>query len=85
MFFGAGFYNFSFWWLFPGLMMGLCLLFMVRGRKGNGMCCFGPRRKKSQVVSSSDSAMEILDKQYATGQIDEKEYEKKKIILTWDK
>ena len=85
MFFGAGFYNFSFWWLIPGLMMGLCLLFTVRGRKGIGICCFGSRRKKSQVVSSSDSAMEILDKQYATGQIDEKEYEKKKIILTWDK
>ncbi len=49
------------------------------------ICGFGPHNKDRHSINPSDSAMDILDKQYATGKIDEKEYEKKKIILTWDK
>ena len=82
--FGAGFCNFSFWWLIPIAMMILCF-FMMRGRKGSMMCGFGSHNKDSHSINPSDSAMDLLDKQYVTGQIDEKEYEKKKIILTWDK
>ena len=82
--FGTGFCNFSFWWLIPVAMMILCF-FMMRGRKGSMMCGFGPHDKDRYRINPSDSAMDLLDKQYATGQIDEKEYEKKKIILTWDK
>ena len=82
--FGAGFCNFSFWWLIPVAIMVLCF-FMMRGRKGSLMCGFGSHNKGSHSISPSDSAMEILDKRYAAGKLDEKEYEKKKIILTWDK
>ena len=82
--FGAGFCNFSLWWLIPVAMMVLCF-FLMRGRKGTMMCGFGSHNQSSHSVNPSDSAMDLLDKQYATGQIDEKEYEKKKIILTWDK
>jgi uncharacterized membrane protein len=49
------------------------------------MCGFGPHEKDSHRINPSDSAMDILDKKYAAGKLDEKEYEKKKIILTWDK
>ena len=85
--FGTGFCNFSFWWLIPVGMMVLCF-FMMRGRKGSMICGLGSHHKDSKgshCINPSDSAMEILDKQYAAGQIDEKEYEKKKIILSWDK
>ena len=82
--FDAEFLNFSFWWLIPVVMMALCF-FMMRGRKGSMMCGFGPRDKDNHRINPSDSAMDILDKKYAAGQIDVKEYEKKKIILTWDK
>ena len=82
--FSDGFFNFSFWWLIPVAMMAFCFV-MMRGRKGSMMCGFGSHDKDSYRINPSDSAMDILDKQYATGKIDEKEYEKKKIILTWDK
>jgi len=82
--YGAGFCNFSFWWLIPIAMMGLCF-FMMRGRKGSMICRFGSRNEDSHKIYPSDSAMDILDKRYANDIIDEEEYEKKKIILTWDK
>jgi uncharacterized membrane protein len=82
--FGAGFCNFSFWWLIPVGMMALCF-FMMRRRTGSRICGFGSHNKDSHSINPSDSAIDILDKQYATGIIDEKEYEKRKIILAWDK
>ena len=82
--FGADFCNFSPWWLIPLAMMALCF-FMMKGRKGSLMCGFGPHDKDSHRVNPSDSAMDILDKQFAAGKLNEKEYEKKKIILNWDK
>ena len=82
--FGTEFCNFSFWWLIPVAMMVLCF-FMMRGRKGSMMCGFGSHDKDRYRINPSDSAMDILDKKYAAGKLDEKEYEKKKIILTWDK
>jgi uncharacterized membrane protein len=82
--FGTEFCNFSFWWLIPVAMMVLCF-FMMRGRKGSMMCGFGTHDKDRYRINPSDSAMDILDKRYAAGKMDEKEYEKKKIILTKDK
>ena len=79
--FGTEFCNFSFWWLIPVAMMVLCF-FMMRGRKGSMMCGFGSHDKDRYCINPSDSAMDILDKRYAAGKMDEKEYEKKKIILT---
>ena len=79
--FGAELSDFSLWWLFPILIMILCFL-MMRGKKGSMMCGFGSRNKYKNQSSNSGSAMEILDKRFALGEIDEAEYEKKKNTLS---
>jgi uncharacterized membrane protein len=67
----------SLWWLFPLAMMALCF-FMMRGRKGSMMCGFGSREEQSHRVNTSDSALDILDKRYALGEMEKEEYEEKK-------
>lgn len=62
-------FGYAFWWMFPIIMIVLCL-FMMRG----GMSCTGGRRWSG----SSDSALEILKKRYSLGELDNKEYEEKK-------
>jgi uncharacterized membrane protein len=79
--YGSELSNFSFWWIVPILMMILCFL-MMRGRKGSMMCGFGSRGSDSQQTRDSDSAIDILDKRYASGEINKAEYEEKKRILT---
>ena len=46
------------------------------------MCGFGSHDKDSHHISASDSATDILDKRYASGEIDKEGYEKKKRTLT---
>ena len=70
----------SLWWLFPLVMMALCF-FMMRGRKGSMMCGFGSHDEDDHRKNASDSAMDILDKRYAIGEIDKEEYAEKKRIL----
>ena len=71
----------SLWWLLPLAMMALCF-FMMRGRKGSMMCGFGSHDEDNPHKNASDSAMDILDKRYALGEIDSEEYAVKKRILT---
>ena len=83
--YGTEFCNFSFWWIFPFMMMVMCFFmcfFMMRGRRGSMMCGFGSHDKDSHHISASDSATDILDKRYASGEIDKEGYEKKKRTLT---
>jgi uncharacterized membrane protein len=78
--YGSEFCGFSFWWIFPLVMMALCFLVM-RGRKGSMMCGFGSRSAERHRLSASDSATEILDKRYAFGEIDKEEYDEKNEVL----
>ena len=70
----------SLWWIFPLVMIVLCFL-MMRGRRGPMMCGFGSRWGDWGRGSSEDSARDILDKRFATGEIDRSEYEEKRNVL----
>jgi len=79
------FCNFSFWWIFPVIMMVLCFVawfFMMRRQKGSMMCGFSPHGTSSHHISVSDSAIDIVKKRYASGEIDKEEYKEKKNSLT---
>lgn len=65
-------WSWELWWLFPLIMIVVCFI-MMRG--GLRMCGRGSHDKGTY---GSESAMNILDKRYAGGEIDKTEYEKKK-------
>jgi uncharacterized membrane protein len=71
---------FSFWWIIPIVMMILCF-FMMRGRKWTMMGGFGPCNRSWHQTKGAEAPMEILDKRYASGEIEKAEYEEKKRTL----
>jgi len=75
--YGSEFFSSSLWWICPILMIAMCF-FMMRGRRGSMMCGFGSRDRDWHQSSTSDSATDILDKRYASGEINKEEYEEKK-------
>lgn len=79
--FESEFFNSSLWWIFPLVMIALCF-FMMRGRKGSMMCGSGSRDAEGDRIDASDSAMDILDKRYALGEINKEEYEEKRNAIT---
>jgi putative membrane protein len=68
--YGAFWNGFHWWWIIPIAMMVLCFI-MMRGRRG---CMTGWHRPRH----TTESAREILDKRYASGEISKEEYELKK-------
>jgi len=81
--FGSEFYHFPFWWIFPLAMIILCF-FMMSGRTRAMMCGPGSRGKDTKHLDPSDSALDILAKRYALGQIDREEYAERKRTLTME-
>ncbi|UCG39565.1 MAG: SHOCT domain-containing protein [bacterium] len=73
----AYYWGFGYWWIFPLVMMFFCFLFMR-----------GCRRRWSWGTGSfwgpGESAMDILDKRFARGEIDQQEYEERKRTLESD-
>lgn len=61
----------GYWWIFPVVMILLCFFFM-RMCGGRRWCGFG------EYDSQKESAIDILNKRYAQGDIDQVEYEEKK-------
>jgi uncharacterized membrane protein len=53
----------DYWWIFPLIMMVICFLFM-RGR------CMCGHRSHDKDHDGSESAGEILDRRYASGEIE---------------
>lgn len=72
--------GFEYWWLIPLVLIALCV-FWGRG------CCFDwrtrlPNRPYEPDETPPDTALEILSKRFARGEIDEEEYQRKSRIIT---
>ncbi len=65
----------EYWWIFPLVMIIVCFFFM----RGGGMCGRGSHDGGNH---DSESARDILDRRYASGEINKAEYEEiKKQLL----
>ena len=68
---------FGYWWIFPLTMIFFCILFARRGRGRWMQGCCSPRDFR-------ESPLEILNKRYASGEIDQEEFDEKKKTIKDD-
>ena len=77
----------GFWWIFPLVMMFIFIFFLFAVRSGRGGLCRPGRwmreypEGKYDRGSKPESALDILDKRYARGEIEKEEYEEKKATI----
>jgi uncharacterized membrane protein len=74
-----GFWSGS-WWIAPVVMFALCLFMMWGMRRWGWKGCMP--RWRSLYGTPFDSALDILNRRYARGEIDRNEYEQKKTAIT---
>jgi len=82
----------SFWWIFPLMFFVIMIvMFIFMMRRGCMGCMWRDRMMdksefhdamKRSMGEHSETALEILDKRYARGEIDKQEYEEKKAAIT---
>lgn len=75
-----------FWWIFPLMFFVLMIVIGIFMMRRGGMCMmdrseFRDAMKRSRG-ETSETALEILNKRYAKGEIDKQEYEEKKAVIT---
>ena len=77
-----GYFISDFWWIFPLFMIVMCAFMMSRRCMGYLMGRHNSGVIKNQTQSdASESALDILNKRYARGEMDKNEYEAKKSVI----
>jgi len=82
-------WTFGWWWMLPLIMIASCvfMMFVMRRRMPEWMCrMMGPPGlgpgSRGAPTAPTDSAREILDKRYVSGEISKEEYEEKKAAIS---
>ena len=81
----------GFWWIFPLMFFVMMIVIFIFMMRRGGMGCMWCDRMMDRPESRdamkrywgehSESALEILDKRYANGEIEKQEYEEKKAAI----
>ena len=74
----------TFGWVFPVMFFIMMIVIFILFMRRRGMGCNWPDNMNQTFGNRPDSAMEILNKRYAKGEIDKQEYEEKKAAISAD-
>lgn len=77
--FGFEDHHISLWWVLPLVMMLVCVVMMLGGKRRRG--CWRPKATDRPRREDRGSAKDILDMRFASGEIDQEEYEARKTVI----